>query len=208
MTYRNDLEAAELRIRDLEQELAHSQQQLRSHREDVSSRMPWGWLIGGGIATLVLVGAGAGQVLYARNGSSAREIARLEAQLGDARADVAVAEVERERAYEALAHRFDRKRQAHEPGHPMADDPMVQLANSPVESSGYRAMDSATSNITIGAPPGSTVVIDGRPVDTPMPGTVSVEPGSHQVQVTTKNGVARNYSVRTLRGYAYKLAVD
>lgn len=214
MPYRDDLEAARIRIAELESANVALQEDLvRARRSSAASRrQPWGWLVVGGIATLVLVGAGAGQVLYAQDHVAEQQVVELTHQLREAEADAATAREDRRVAFETVAHAYDQQQQnagrvpEPRPDAKMHDAVVLRHVEVTPDEEDPRAALASDLYVTSDRP--ARVGIDGSTLYEWTPATISLAPGQHAVSVIADDGRVRRHTVQMNRGQPARLGVQ
>ena len=205
MAYRDDLEAAQIRIAELEAELADQQGKLQSlqnlqiRHHDRQRRRPWLWLVFGGLAVLVLIGAGAGQALYAQERHVVQDVQFLEHQLEDARAEADQAREQRKMAYEAAAHAYDRIQRERTTVEDVPEDPEARAA---VDEPPYRIVDGVrrpktdpSGYLLVAADRPSRVGIDGTIIHDTTPTVISLSPGQHAISIIADDGRVERHTV-------------
>jgi hypothetical protein len=211
MAYRDDLEAARIRLAELESELDDARSQitsLRSNRSHPGRRSSWGWLALGGGGTLVLLGAGAGQALYAQDRIAERDAAELRHQLAEAEAEAAQARADRQVALDMMMHDIDRKQeeanQVREA--PEALEVTQALAGEyPETSDPLRAVPTTFLSVRSDVP--ARIAVDGSSVFEWSPTMIPIQPGQHSVSVIAADGRVRRHRVTVRRGQTLPLTV-
>lgn len=217
MPYRDDLEAAQIRITELEEDLEGAREKidvLRSELVRKGRRKPWGWLAIGGISTLVLVGAGAGQVLYAQDHVAERNVAELRELLREAEADAAQAREDSRAAFEMMSQAQDQQQQqAVTVPEVEPDRDMEQAVEAPSDIEPDEALENRDPFVR---PSGWLKVISDRPARVGVDGasvyewtptTIKLTPGQHAISVIAEDGRVRRHTVTIRRGQSSNLTV-
>lgn len=223
MAYRDDLEAAHIRIQELEHARAHDDAQIATLRAELvhrGQRQPWGWLALGGAATLLLVGAGAGQVLYVQGHVADNNTQSLQHELHEAQADLAQAREDRRVAFEMMAHAYQRRQAEAGRAPDLSDDDAV--AGVPeVATPSPRALKShdpfsfasgvddvpPTGTLYVSSDRAARVAIDGSSVHGWTPISIPLEPGLHAINVIAADGESRTSTLRVWQGHNQRLVV-
>lgn len=225
MAYRDDLEAAHIRIQQLEQALAQDERRIAALRAELvhrGRRHPWGWLAVGGVATLLLVGAGAGQVLYAQDHVADGNTRLLQHELHEAQADLAQAREDRRVAFEMMAHNYERQQKEASLAPDLRDEdtaggfPRLSLAvpEPPERSRADRPtmaksddVPVTTGDLHVSSDRAARVAVDGSSVHGWTPVSIALAPGSHAINVIAADGESRTYNVRVWQGHNQRLVV-